>query len=111
MDIMHKAIAEDIADRFDIDDRNNQAEEEMAELIQVICKLRRLKKGDYALAPDIDEKSLLSNYIEELADVSITVHQLVYLAGVDKVNQAIDEKLRRTLERLESKKKISKKLP
>ena len=68
-------------------------EEECAELIQAVSKGIR-----YGFTYDI-----LDNFIEECADVSITMAQAMEILGVEdaQYNQKIEEKLERILKRME----------
>jgi NTP pyrophosphatase (non-canonical NTP hydrolase) len=58
----------------------DQAVEECAELIAVLKHYRRAK---------VDEKAV----IDELADVSLMIGQLIYMFGPKKVERAIEEKI------------------
>ena len=68
----------------------NQVQEECAELISAINKLRRNKQG----AMDAVE--------EELADVCIMISQARRIIGPDHIDKKINEKLARCEERLQN---------
>lgn len=71
-----------IAEYFGIKTQINQMIEEMAELTQAFCKQNR---------------GITSNIIEELADVSLVLEQLIYLLGChDDIEKIQKEKIERT---------------
>lgn len=79
-----------IARYYGIEPQTRQAIEEMAELTQALCKQQRNKYTQ----PSI-------NTIEELADVSIMIGQLIYLFGCgDQVENVMKIKLNRQMERV-----------
>ena len=63
--------------------------EECAELTQAICKLRRAWSG-----------SRLENVKEELADVLIMARQLRVMLGAEDIDEIINQKLDRQIERI-----------
>ena len=63
--------------------------EECAELTQAICKLRRAWSD-----------SRLENVKEELADVLIMARQLRVMLGADDIDEIINQKLDRQIERI-----------
>ena len=71
-------------------------QEECAELVQAISKWRRAnRKGDLR-----DKHNAKIDVQEELADVLVTVTQLIYLLdNSTAVRRNMEEKLRRTFER------------
>ena len=73
--------------------------EEMAELIQALCKTLRLMLGDKTLRKT--EKEVSAMVDEEIADTEIALHRLVDIMGyqgqrLEKVKQIIEHKLDRT---------------
>jgi hypothetical protein len=71
-----------LAEYFGIKTQINQMIEEMAELTQAFCKQNR---------------GITSNIIEELADVSLVLEQLIYLLGChDDIEKTQKEKIERT---------------
>ena len=71
-----------LAEYFGIKTQINQMIEEMAELTQAFCKQNR---------------GITSNIIEELADVSLVLEQLIYLLGCnDDIEKIQKEKIERT---------------
>ena len=71
-----------LAEYFGVKTQINQMIEEMAELTQAFCKQNRGKT---------------SNIVEEMADVSLVLEQLIYLLGCGKEIQEIKkEKIERT---------------
>jgi NTP pyrophosphatase (non-canonical NTP hydrolase) len=64
------------------------AVEECAELIQVICKIRRGKDAKYEL-------------IEEIADVYIMARQMALIVGQENVYDVIDRKMERLKKRIQ----------
>lgn len=66
-----------------------QTVEETAELTQVICKTGRY-----------DMDTVRDHLVEEVADVSIMIDQLVYLLGDSMIAKIREEKIKRQLERI-----------
>ena len=76
---MDNAIKQ-IADKYGYDAQSRQLIEECAELTQAVNKLWRLEqKQNRTITQDIDLTFAKENLIEELADVSIMVEQMLYL--------------------------------
>jgi NTP pyrophosphatase (non-canonical NTP hydrolase) len=73
-------------DKWGVEAQYDQTIEECAELITA---LKHFKRG----------KASETKIIEELADVLLMTHQLIFMLGEDRVSQAIDNKLRK-LEKL-----------
>ena len=74
------------------------AMEEMAELIQALCKTLRLMLGDKTLRKT--EKEVSAMVDEEIADTEIALNTLVYIMGyqgqrMEKVKQIIEHKIDR----------------
>lgn len=53
----------------------NQTTEECAELIQAISKFNRVQRNEL---PESERAGILVNIVEELADVSIMIEQILY---------------------------------
>ena len=75
------------------------AMEEMAELIQALCKVMRLMIGDKTLRKT--EKEVSAMVDEEIADTEIVLNRLVEIMGyqgqrLEKVKQIIEHKIDRT---------------
>jgi len=85
----HDEIYRAALDRWGIEAQYDQAVEECAELIAVLKHFRRGK---------VDEKAV----IDELADVSLMLGQLIYMFGPKKVEGAIEEKVKKLKGLLES---------
>lgn len=68
-----------------------QTVEEMAELTQVICKTGRY-----------DMDAVRDHLVEEVADVSIMIDQIVYLLGDNMIAKIREEKINRQLERIKN---------
>lgn len=76
----------------------------MSELVKAFTKIFRLHGTGAPLAPDLDARTLLDNRIEEIADVKITLDELIYLLDCEeKVKEITEYKLNRTLERMDEK--------
>lgn len=74
------------------------AMEEMAELIQALCKVMRLMIGDKTLRKT--EKEVSAMVDEEIADTEIVLNRLVEIMGyqgkrMEKVKQIIEHKIDR----------------
>jgi NTP pyrophosphatase (non-canonical NTP hydrolase) len=92
--------AEQIADHYGLDSQMSVAQEELAELIQSISKLRRteieFRRGGVPLI------HALMSVAEETADVLIMMVQLMHLLGnEDLVNFWMQQKLDRTRKRIQ----------
>jgi len=89
-----------IASHYGLKAQSMQCIEECAELIQAINKYLR-KKGN-GQSVTVSSIEVLNNVIEEIADVYIMLEQMIYLINGDRaVNEMIDYKLNRSLERIE----------
>ena len=66
-----------------------QTVEETSELTQVICKTGRY-----------DMDTVRDHLVEEVADVSIMIDQIVYLLGDNMIAKIREEKIKRQLERI-----------
>ena len=74
--------------------------EELAELTQVICKLKRLTNQDKTLRKE--EKQIYGELKEELADVYLLLEQIKILTQTNdyEIERRISEKIRRTFEKV-----------
>lgn len=75
----------------------NMCIEEMAELTKELCKLKRVAVSKYKT------EEVIKNIQEELADVLNMVDQLKLIFGEDEVERIRDEKIERTLKRLQDR--------
>lgn len=80
--------------------QENMAIEEMSELTKELCKLKRVRGIGQPLRNPIPQTTI-DNIIEEIADVEITVEQLKYFFGPEKVEEMKKKKLERLQGRLE----------
>lgn len=99
----------EIARHYGYDAQSRQLIEEMAELTQAINKYWRkdLECGKYIYNPwdgyMPDDSQEYWNLVEEIADVQIMLEQMkFFLAAVHRVNNIIDKKLDRQIERIEN---------
>ena len=74
--------------------------EELAELTQVICKLKRLTNQDKTLRKE--EKQIYGELKEELADVYLLLEQIKILTSTNdyEIERRISEKIKRTFEKV-----------
>ena len=74
--------------------------EELSELMQVICKLKRLTNQDKALRKE--EKQIYGELKEELADVYLLLEQIKILTQTNdyEIERRISEKIKRTFEKV-----------
>ena len=74
--------------------------EELAELTQVICKLKRLTNQDKTLRKE--EKQIYGELKEELADVYLLLEQIKILTQTNnyEIERRISEKIKRTFEKV-----------
>lgn len=90
-DWLHKCLV--IASHYGLEHQVGIAQEELAELIQALNKLRRYGPGDAVAQKKV---------AEEMADVCIMLNQLQLLLGNGgQVAQWVEEKLARQLDRME----------
>ena len=87
---LQRALCRDIFDHYGSNMQMDVMQEECAELIQAISKIKR--KGFRA--------STFDNLIEELADVEIMIEQMKYMLK-DDLEAAIKVKLERQRDRIE----------
>ena len=92
IDKKNLANLKEIADTYGYENQSMQLIEEMAELTQAINKYRRY--GTYETKCHI---------IEEIADTSIMLEQMIHLLQVDKLvfDIYVEDKIDRTMKRLE----------
>ena len=84
-----------IADAYGLSVMLGQLSEEMAELIQVICKINRKRDGGISVRKTDEE--LRSNLLEELADVKQVLDKIIYLMNNEEVIKTIAiRKIQRT---------------
>ena len=69
-------LTREIAKHYGLESRFNQMEEEMAELTQAYCKYRRVKNNEVCRK---SMEEVRDNIAEELADVYISLDQVLYL--------------------------------
>ena len=74
--------------------------EELSELSQVICKLKRWTNHDKTLRKE--EKQIYGELKEELADVYLLLEQIKILTQTNdyEIERRISEKIRRTFEKV-----------
>ena len=74
--------------------------EELAELMQVICKLKRLTSQDKTLRKE--EQQIFEELKEELSDVYLLLEQIKILGKINdcQIERRISEKIRRTFEKV-----------
>ena len=93
-----------IAHYYGYKEQASQLVEEMAELTQALNKFRR-KRKEYTEGKTNPAKGtiedVIGNLVEELADVSICLEQVVYLLNAKSDVESIrEEKIKRQLERM-----------
>ena len=74
--------------------------EELAELTQVICKLKRWTNHDKTLRKE--EQQIFGELKEELSDVYLLLEQLKIIANINdyEIERRINEKIKRTFEKV-----------
>lgn len=92
-----------IAQHYGYDAQSRQCIEEMAELTQAINKFwrKQLKCGKAEFSKSIPISPEHMNLKEEIADVYIMLHQMMYLLGIERIDKTVNEKLDRQMERIE----------
>lgn len=87
------------AEQFGLENRLLQCTEEAAELIQALCKYKRIQQGDKTCQTDMIHAEYM--IAEEMADIEICIKQLKYLLGNSmQIEQIKVEKIQRTEQRL-----------
>ncbi len=77
-----------IAEYYGYESQMDMLCEECGEFVQARNKLRRNVNGAY------------QNCLEEIADIAIMVEQMKLICGVDRIEQIINEKLDRQIQRI-----------
>lgn len=101
-ELIHK-----IADKYGYETQSRQCIEEMAELTQAINKAWRTQREIKSINSIDNYPELIearNHMIEEIADVQITLWQMVYLLGAEDTSEVQDmilEKLHRQIKRME----------
>ena len=100
---MNKDLLEKISQLIKINTTQNIltiAIEELAELTQVICKLKRWTNHDKTLRKDVTQ--IFGELKEELADVYLLLEQLKIIANINdyEIERRISEKIRRTFKKV-----------
>ena len=74
--------------------------EELAELTQVICKLKRWTNHDKTLRKDVTQ--IFEDLREELADVYLLLEQIKIINEINdyEIERRISEKIKRTFEKV-----------
>lgn len=87
------------AEQFGLENRMLQCTEECGELIQALCKYKRITQGDKTCNIDLIHAEYM--IAEEIADIEICIEQLKYLmCNKGEVNRIKHEKVKRTEQRL-----------
>ena len=89
-----------IANHYGEDAQVDMLIEEMSELTKALLKNRRAQKGQ----TDTPVRATVNAIEEEVADVLIMLHQIIYLGDFEDLEDIIEEKLDRQLERIEAEK-------
>ena len=100
---MNKDLAEKISQLIKINTLQNIftiSIEELAELTQVICKLKRWTNNDKALRKEGIQ--IYKELKEELSDVYLLLEQIKLITAIDnyEIERRINEKIRRTFEKV-----------
>ena len=100
---MNKDLSEKISQLIKINTAQNILTisiEELAELTQVICKLKRLTNQDKTLRKE--EQQIFEELKEELSDVYLLLEQIKILGKINdyEIERRISEKIRRTFEKV-----------
>jgi len=93
-------IIDTIAKHYGINNQKEMAIEEMSELIQAIQKLKRCPMSVESYRKTLD------NLVEEIADVTIMMYQLMTLVNKRRVHEVMEQKLNRQLKRIEEEKSV-----
>ena len=100
---MNKDLAEKISQLIKINTAQNIftiATEELAELIQAICKLKRWNDHDISLRKESSQ--IFEDLKEELSDVYVVLEQIKIINDINdyEIERRISEKIRRTFEKV-----------
>ncbi len=92
-----------IAQTYGYDAQSRQCIEEMAELTQAINKFwrKQLDCGEKEVSQSFPVSPEHMNLKEEIADVYIMLHQMMYLLGIKSIDKTVNEKLDRQIGRIE----------
>ncbi|MBP5708844.1 MAG: hypothetical protein J6W61_03660 [Bacteroidales bacterium] len=103
---MYKANKE-ISEYYGLENRLCITMEEAAELIQACNKIRRAYDEDKLFITQGEFENRLDNFVEESADVLFCITSVCYLLCIDEssIEDAVKQKLERTLSRIEEEKK------
>ena len=97
-----KAMCRRICEHYGVESQKGILTEECAELIQAVSKLTRAEQSGKVF----DKTEAMLNLVEEMADVTIMIEQILYAywknAGDAKLDYYIKQKLTRQLGRIES---------
>lgn len=90
-----------IADYYGYEPQSRQLIEEMAELTVALNKAWRKTFDTVDKIPNMDDEERI---VEEIADVEIMITQIEYLLGISamELNNMIEQKLNRQLERIKN---------
>lgn len=90
-----------IADHYGYEPQSRQLIEEMAELTVALNKAWRKTFDTVDKIPNMDDEERI---VEEIADVEIMITQIEYLLGISamELNNMIEQKLNRQLERIKN---------
>ena len=83
-----------IADYYGYDSQMDMLCEECGEFVQARNKLRRNVDGAF------------QNCLEEIADIAIMVEQMKLICGADLIEQIMNEKLDRQIQRIEAERRL-----
>ena len=88
--ISQKEQLKEIINHYGADHQKDKLFEEMAELQKAVCKEK-------------DGKGNIQHIAEELADVNIMLQQMQIIYGItdEQIEQVVQEKIERTLDRIE----------
>jgi NTP pyrophosphatase (non-canonical NTP hydrolase) len=90
-----------IAEHYGWDGQTQQLIEEMAELTQAICKEKRSRGQGQTLGEGWKFRDVHANLIEEIADVKLTLDEVMILLDADDaIRDIMQEKIKRTFERM-----------
>lgn len=100
---MNKDLLEKISQLININTSQNILTisiEELAELMQVICKLKRW--NDYDITLRKESSQIFEDLKEELADVYLLLEQIKIINDINdyEIERRISEKIRRTFEKV-----------
>ena len=100
---MNKELSEQLEQVRDLNTAQNIftiAIEELAELVQVICKLKRW--NDYDITLRKEPSQIFEDLKEELSDVYLVLEQIKIINDINdyEIERIISEKIRRTFEKV-----------